>query len=171
MSDGDMSNAEQQRLIDHAAIVQLTIDYCWALDTGDWDRLRTVFTPDATADLGANGQRGVDEIIARVSAALGPLDDSQHMVSNHQITFDDDGDGASGRCYLQAQHIRQNVEGEPLYMVAGRYEDRYVRTADGWRIADRRIVPMWRRGNTEVFKSARPTNTDRGAQTGADRAD
>ncbi len=155
-----MSEAEQQRLVDHAAIVQLTIDYCWALDTGDWDGLRIIFTPDATADLGANGQRGIDEIIDRVSDALGPLDDSQHMVSNHQITFDADGDAASGRCYLQAQHIRHGVDGEPLYMVAGRYEDRYVRTPDGWRIAQRRIVPMWRRGNTEVFKAARAADAD-----------
>lgn len=135
---------------DHRAIVQLTVDYCWALDTGAWEDLRRVFTADATADLGKGGQRGVDEIIARVSSALGPLDDSQHMVSTHQITID--GDTATGRCYLQAQHIRHDVDGSPLYTVGARYEDRYERTADGWRIADRTIVPMWRDGNPEVFK-------------------
>ncbi len=150
-----MSTEDVRSLLDHRDIVQLTIDYCWALDTGDWDRLRDVFTPDATADLGAGGQTGIEEIIGRVSAALGPLDDSQHMVSNHQLTIDPRGNEATGRCYLQAQHIRHDVEGEPHYMVAGRYEDRYVRTEEGWRIAHRTIVPMWRRGNTEVFKSAR----------------
>ncbi len=155
-----MSDSGLQALIDHRAIVQLTIDYCWALDTGDWDRLRDVFTPDATTDLGAGGQDGIDEIVDRVSSALAPLDDSQHMVSNQQITIDSDGEGATGRCYLQAQHIRNDVEGEPLYMVAGRYEDRYVRTAEGWRIAERRIVPMWRSGNTEVFKPARPKTAE-----------
>ena len=32
---------------DRAAITQLTVDYCWALDTGQWGDLRRVFTPDA----------------------------------------------------------------------------------------------------------------------------
>jgi len=137
---------------DRAAIVQLTIDYCWALDTGAWDDLRRVFTADAVTDLGAGGQEGIDEIIERVSSALGPLDDSQHMVSNHQVTFDPSGDGATGRCSLQAQHIKADVEGGSLYTVGARYEDRYVRTADGWRIAERRIVPMWTDGNRAVFR-------------------
>lgn len=137
---------------DHRAIVQLTIDYCWALDTGDWDTLRRVFTDDAVTDLGAGGQRGIEEIIERVSSALGHLDDSQHMVSTHQIRVDDDGRGAVGRCYLHAQHIRRAAEGGPHFVVAGRYEDRYVRTDDGWRIAERRIVTMWTEGNVAVVR-------------------
>lgn len=143
-TDGDVL-----ALVERSAIVQLTIDYCWALDSGHWDGLRGLFTPDATADLGAGGQRGIDEIIARVSSALGPLDDSQHLVSNHQIDLD--GRQATGRCYLQAQHIRAGADGGDLYTVGGRYEDRYVRTDAGWRIAERRIVPMWTAGNRRVF--------------------
>lgn len=137
---------------DREDITQLTIDYCWALDTGRWDDLRSVFTADATADLGRGGQSGIDEIIQRVSSALGPLDDSQHMVSNHQISID--GTTATGRCYLQAQHIRRGTPGGELYMVAGRYEDRYVKTEAGWRITYRRIVNMWTEGNEAVFQRA-----------------
>lgn len=137
-------------MTDRDDIVQLTIDYCWAIDTGQWDELRSVFTSDASADLGRGGQVGIEEIIGRVSSALWPLDDSQHMVSNHQVSID--GDTATGRCYLQAQHIRHEAVGGPLYMVAGRYEDNYVRTKDGWRISYRKIVNMWTEGNPEVFK-------------------
>ena len=149
MSDrGDMADRDQ--------IVQLTIDYCWALDTGAWDDLRSVFTPDATTDLGRGGQNGIEEIIQRVSSALGHLDDSQHMVSNHQLSFDENTDGAddtaTGRCYLQAQHIRRGTPGGELYMVGARYEDRYVRTDSGWRISYRRIVNMWTEGNEDVFR-------------------
>ncbi len=136
---------------DRAAIVQLTIDYCWALDTGSWDDLRVVFTADAVTDLGAGGQQGIEAIIERVSSALGLLDDSQHMVSNHQVVFEPDG-RATGRCYLQAQHIKAGVEGGSLYTVGARYEDRYVKTAAGWRIAERRIVPLWTEGNRAVFQ-------------------
>ncbi len=145
-----MSESEMRLLTDRAAIVQLTIDYCWALDTGHWDDLRSIFTTDAVADLGLEGQNGIEAIIERVSTALGPLDDSQHMVSNHQIAID--GDRADGRCYLQAQHIRHDAEGGPLYTVGGRYEDRYARTESGWRITERRIVSMWTDGNRRVFK-------------------
>lgn len=148
-----MDNTEPEH--DRAAIVQLTIDYCWALDTGNWEVLRRIFTPDAVADLGHGGQDGVEEIIDRVSSALAPLDDSQHMVSNHQISFDldlgRDRDRATGRCYLQAQHIRHAARGGALYTIGGRYEDEYVRTLDGWRIAERTIVTMWWEGNRGVF--------------------
>jgi hypothetical protein len=136
---------------DRAAIVQLTIDYCWALDTASWDDLRNVFTPDVVADLGAGGQRGVDEIIGRVSKALAPpMDESQHMVTNHQVVID--GDRAECRCQLQAQHVRHRADGDLLYTVGGRYEDQLTRTADGWRISQRRLVVVWIDGTKDVFK-------------------
>lgn len=137
------------QLQDHHDIVQLTHNYCWALDTGDWQALHDVFTPDVVADLGVGGQNGINEVIARVSSALGKLDDSQHIVATHQIRID--GDSATCRCYLHAQHIKRDTPGGDHYIVGARYEDRCVRTADGWRIAERAIVPMWREGNEAVF--------------------
>jgi ketosteroid isomerase-like protein len=145
-----MSAGELLADADEAAIIRLTHDYCWALDTGDYEALRQVFTPDCTARLGGN-QSNVDEVIARVSAALGPLDDSQHMVSTHQIRRWDDGT-VTGRCYLHAQHILAGVAGGDQYIVAGRYEDRYVRTDEGWRIAERELVVMWTAGNRDVVR-------------------
>ena len=137
---------------DRADIIAITHDYCWALDTGDWDALRSVFTPDVVTDLGAGGQNGIDEVIARVSSALGRLDDSQHIVATHQIRID--GDSATCRCYLHAQHILRDTPGGDHFIVGGRYEDRCIRTPDGWRIAERSLVVMWREGNTAVFGRA-----------------
>jgi ketosteroid isomerase-like protein len=145
-----MSAGELLADADEAAIIRLTHDYCWALDSGDYDALRQVFTPDCMARLGGN-QSNVDEVIARVSAALGPLDDSQHMVSTHQIRRWVDGT-VTGRCYLHAQHILAGVAGGDQYIVAGRYEDRYVRTDEGWRIAERELVVMWTAGNRDVVR-------------------
>ena len=129
---------ELERLIDEAAIVRLTHAYCWALDTGDWDALRSVFTDDVVTDLGDGGQDGIDEVIERVSSALSVFETTQHLVATHQIVID--GDTATCRCYLQAQHVR--ASGDKL-LIGARYEDENVRTDDGWRIAHRRIVPMW----------------------------
>ena len=129
---------------DRRAIIDLTVAYCWALDTADWGRLAEVFVPDATANLGGSDHDGLPDIVGRITTALGRYSDSQHMVTNHEVEVD--GDEATCRCYLQAQH----VHGDPLdgrnYAVGGRYEDRLVRTADGWRIAHRDLIVMWTAG-------------------------
>lgn len=141
---------------DHDAIVRLTHDYCWALDTCEWDLLRDVFTPDVEADLGAGGQHGVDEVIARVSSALSHLDASQHNVSTHQI--DIDGDTATGRCNLIAQHVRKGTDGGDNFVVGGIYHDRYVRTPAGWRISGRTLVTVWTEGNYAVIRKPKPVS-------------
>lgn len=136
-------------LADRMAIIAVTHDYCWALDSKRWDDLDDVFTPDATADLG-RPLDGREAIKSRIRAALEHLDDSQHLVATHQVRVD--GDEATCRCYLQAQHVRSGVEGGATFMYAGRYEDRFVRTSGGWRIRHRDIVQMWTDGNPAVVR-------------------
>ena len=136
-------------LADRMAIIAVTHDYCWALDTNEWDALDGVFLPDATADLG-RALDGREAIKARIRSALEPLDDSQHLVATHQVRVD--GDEATCRCYLQAQHVRAGVEGGDTFLFAGRYEDRFERTSDGWRIRHRTIVRMWTDGNPAVVR-------------------
>ena len=134
---------------DRLAITDLTIAYCWALDGRRWDLLDDVFTVDALAQLGESVS-GLPAIKARVSSALGMLDDSQHMVSNHEV--DVDGDRATCRCYFQAQHVRTAAVGGPNFIIAGRYEDQLVRTLEGWRIRQRVLTVMWREGNVAVVR-------------------
>ena len=45
------SSDAHQLLVDRAAITDVTIRYCWALDTKDWAVLDSVFTEDANGDL------------------------------------------------------------------------------------------------------------------------
>jgi hypothetical protein len=135
-------------LADRMAIIELTAAYCWALDSRDWDALDEVFTPGATADLGAD-LAGLDAIKDRVRAALGPLDASQHLIGTHHVRVD--GDRATCRCYLQAQHVRSGVEGGHTFVFGGRYEDELVRTPAGWRIARRDLIRMWTDGNPRVL--------------------
>ncbi len=134
---------------DRQSIIELTIAYCWAIDSRDFEALRSVFLPDATARLG-DERDGIESIIARIDSALTPLDASQHIVSNHQVVID--GDSATSRCYFQAQHVRRAAEGSPNYIVAGRYQDRCVRTAAGWRIVRRDLIVDWTDGNVRVVR-------------------
>ena len=143
-----MNDTDFQRYLDEKAIVDVTIRYTWAIDTKDWAALDQVFVPDATGEMSAAGQRSRDEIVARIRGALEPLDDSQHIVSNHQVTID--GDTATCRCYLHSQHVRAGAGAEPTYVIGARYEDQLVRTPAGWRIKHRKLVKMWTSGNREV---------------------
>lgn len=140
------------RLLDRQAIVEVTIAYTWALDTRRFEDLRQLFLPDATASLGTE-LTGIDAIIERVDRVLTPLDDSQHLVSNHEVRLD--GDRATCRCYFQAQHIRRGTDGGDNFIVAGRYEDDLARTTGGWRIARRSLVSMWSDGNPAVIRRLR----------------
>jgi hypothetical protein len=130
---------------DQQAIIDVTIAYCWALDSHAWDGRDDVFLPDATAELGRHLE-GIDAIKERIRGALEPLDASQHIVATHQVRVD--GDAATSRCYLQAQH----VVGAATFLLGGRYEDRLVRTADGWRIAHRDLITMWTTGDPSILR-------------------
>jgi len=143
------SGDAQQLLVDRAAITDVTIRYCWALDTKDWAVLDTVFTEDANGDL-LEDVVGRVAIKKRVETALSRMDETQHLISNHQIVVQ--GDTATCRCYLQAQHVRKAAHGGPNFIIAGRYEDELKRTPEGWRISFRRLVVMWTDGNPAVSR-------------------
>ena len=138
-----------QRLVDERDLIDLTIAYCWALDRRRYDDLAQVFTPDATGDYGLVQVRGIDEFKALVARSLDPLDLSQHIVGSHQVSVD--GDTASVRCHLHAQHTKRGTEGGDNYVIGGFYEDDAVRTVDGWRIAHRKLTMTWSEGNRAVI--------------------
>lgn len=143
--------SEIQMLLDERDIVAVISRYCRALDTKNWALLGEVFLPEATADLATTSELvGIEAIVDRIRTALELLDDSQHLVGNHEVAVD--GDNATHRCYLQAQHVRAAAVGGPNYLVGGRYEDRLVRTAAGWRIAHRTLTVMWTDGNLAVAR-------------------
>ncbi len=137
-------------MADREDIIDLAVRYAWALDSKNVDGLRDVFTPDATAMLRGVECNGVDQIIARIGGSILRLDCTQHLISNHQVIVD--GDTATHRCQLQSQHVRAATEGGHNFIVGGYYEDRVVRTPDGWRIAHRLMQQTWTEGNPAVTK-------------------
>ena len=109
---------ELQEIQDRQEIIDLTISYAWLLDHGPRERLDTVFTEDAVCDYMTVIVEGLPAIIEKVTNALGPLDASQHIISNQQVTID--GDTATCRCYLHAQHTLRGTEGGDNFIIAGR---------------------------------------------------
>lgn len=164
----DVDHSRLVAAMDRSEIVEVACRYTWALDAKSWDLLDDVFTPDATADLGGVSSDGREAIKERIAAALGPLDVSQHLVGSHDVTVGPDGDAATHRCQLHAQHVRRaatddvgpdaSIEARSSpdrFVVAGIYDDRLVRTDGGWRIAHRTLTVTWTSGNPGVTRPTR----------------
>lgn len=128
---------------DRSDISDVLIRYTTALDTCDWELLDSCFTEDAVADYGKLGGRkeGWAAIRSAVAFVAG-FDRTQHMLTNIVMTID--ADEAQTSSYVHAQH----VIGREVLTVGGAYYDRVVRTPAGWRIAHRRLDPVWQTGNS-----------------------
>lgn len=112
-------------------IKQLKYRYLRTLDLKRWDEFAAVFVPEATGDYGEGLSFGSrDELVGFMRDSLGPQMITLHQCHHPEITVD--GDSATGVWYLEDRVImpehRLVLEG------AAFYEDRYVRTSDGWRI-------------------------------------
>jgi len=143
-------DADLQRLIDRQEIADLCARYTFALDTRDWALLESCFTA-APAFVHPGGRlEGFEAILARSRGALESLDASQHLLGN--VVAEVDGDTARATCYFQAQHVRAGTPGGDTYIIAGSYADTLARTPDGWKIAERVQVYLWRDGNRAVVR-------------------
>jgi hypothetical protein len=118
-------------MFDIESIKQLKYRYLRTLDLKLWDEFAEVFVPEATGDYGEGlsfGSRG--ELVAFMRDCLGPQMVTLHQCHHPEIAVD--GARATGVWYLEDKVVmpehRLVLEG------AAFYEDRYVRTADGWRI-------------------------------------
>jgi hypothetical protein len=132
---------ELAELYDLEQLRQLKYRYLRHLDLKEWDQLERLFTPDATATYadGAYACNSRDQIIEFLREVLGPAMVTMHQCHHPELKVR--GNRAIGRWYLQdTVHMmehRLTLEGSAFY------EDRYLRTEGGWRIAHtgyRRVV-------------------------------
>ena len=129
-----------EEIADRLEIDALITAYAVSVDARDWDALRALFADDAVLDYSAlDGPRaGVDEAVAWVAEGLSGFPASQHLCVNREIHVL--GDQARARCAL----FNPLVDGAGrVHYVGGRYDDRFVRTTDGWRFRQRVATPTW----------------------------
>jgi hypothetical protein len=145
-----------QRLLDEKQIIDVINAYTTALDTRDWDLLKSCFTPDGDADFGnISGVGALDTPQAVVDLCRGALENlqaTQHLQGNYWVQVD--GDTATAGCYLQANHFQEGAPGGSVFTVWGTYVDRFVRTADGWKIKHRDLRAISAGGNMNLFNEA-----------------
>jgi len=122
---------------DRAQIHDLHARYAHAFDAGDGDALAALFTADGQfVPPGADPLVGTEALRGFVSARTSDAPGMRHLVVN--IVVDAEGDGARGSAYFLA--FRLGGDGQLRLRNLGRYDDRFVRAGDGWRIARREIV-------------------------------
>ena len=126
---------------DRLEIEDVIIRYANAVDFQDDELLESCFTDDATASFAGvpAGPGGAAIVAFLVSLRGAPVIGSTHRFGNVVVTLR--GDEAD----VQSRAVVYGVRGEPLSlrMRGITYHDRFVRTADGWRIARRVHAPSW----------------------------
>jgi SnoaL-like protein len=123
-----------QTISDRIEIDDLITTYTRSVDTLDWARFDTVFTPDATIDYtGSGGIKGTrDEVRDWLAETLPMFSKMQHYVCQKEVSLD--GDTAVARIYLFNPMEITQPDGSPWRMdVGGCYVHQLVRTPEGWR--------------------------------------
>jgi hypothetical protein len=126
-----------EEISDRLEIQQLLVAYSTAIDTGRFDDLDRVFTPDAYIDYRAMG--GIDgqysEVKDWLAQVLPNFPAYAHMLGNFDVTIT--GDTAASRTICFNPMVLPGAEPPQVLFCGLWYEDEFVRTAQGWRMARR----------------------------------
>lgn len=137
------------QISDRLEIEDVLIRYTRAIDTGDWDRLDTVFTPDAAIDYTQTG--GIADAYPAVKAWLAEnlpmFPRRMHTLGQVEIRMEPGADEADVAAYFDNPMILPRRDGtELLWEFGGIYHHRMVRTPDGWRSRGLLEELVWKRG-------------------------
>jgi 3-phenylpropionate/cinnamic acid dioxygenase small subunit len=127
-----------QEIADRFEIDDLLTRYATALDTQDWDLYATCFTPDASIDYSSSGgiKGKLPEVKAWLAQIMPTFPMTQHLVTNRVIAVQ--GDTATCRSYLfNPMGLPDDANRLLLFFEGGYYNDKLVRTPEGWRICER----------------------------------
>jgi hypothetical protein len=133
-----MTEPALQAVIDRLAIQDLISRYPVLVDNRDFDHLDTLFTADARLNFTSFG--GPDGTLADVKAFLNAtlpmFARSQHMMGLPTITLAAHTAASKTSCHNPM--VMATPDGkEKVWLIGLWYDDEFVKTADGWRIASR----------------------------------
>lgn len=122
-------------LADLEGIRDLARRYAHFVWQNDVDAVVNLFASDGEMDSGTRPPvRGRADLLTGFREMLGAGSTFLPFVQQHVVTLA--GDAATGTCYID---LRAEVDGKSM-IGAGWYDDRYVRTAEGWRFQSRKIT-------------------------------
>jgi hypothetical protein len=168
-------DAALRRALDEQALRRLAESYAHACDRLEPDMLVSLFSPDGVIEADfvfsdtplimlVKATPGIRIVGHEQLRAITPMLEQRFRSTLHCVmnqTTEIVGDRAEGETYCLAHHV-YDAQGRPTsFEMAIRYEDRFVRGADGWRFAYRRLVVDWTR-NVPVDLAGDDTDGGRG---------
>jgi hypothetical protein len=155
-----------RRLEDRAAISETVVSYCLTVDRRDWAAFTRCFTDPVLTGYREGrptGSTSRADLVALVSEALDGFTLTQHLSTNHVISFaEDDPDGAVCTSAMYAQHLLEGSPNGDYYLLRALYTNYLRRTADGWRIEGIDTERRWEEGNlTAVDEAIQRTRSSR----------
>jgi len=159
--------ARLQKAEDTLAIQRVITDYAKFLDAQDYDSYAALFAKEGTWQTGTAVRHGPEEIKAMLVGLFGTPPpgfvntESYHLSSNIEVDVDGDHARARSRHLL----VMRGEGGSPTPMLAGRYEDEFVREGGKWKILHRTDYPVMPTSE-EWLKVINARNSARAAQSG-----
>lgn len=156
-----VSAADREDLVARARIMAVLTRYCTALDRADLAMMEQVYWPDGGDRHGIYVGDAAAFIPFIIDGIQQWFEVATHCISNVDIVVD--GDRAASEAYLLsvcrvrqpqaaeifgpdylARHGDGKLEpGRHLFMMGGRYLDRFERRGGEWRILERQVVLDW----------------------------
>lgn len=134
-----------KRLEDTLALEQVIDQYAARLDARDLDGYAALFAKDGVWQTGSSQHRGPAEIKAMLVGIFGTPaprfvnTEDYHLVSNVEVELIDHDHARGHSRYL---YVMRGDGGSPHPVLAGRYEDEFVREGGQWKILHRTDYPV-----------------------------
>jgi hypothetical protein len=125
---------------DYVEIQQLVARYAYAVDThaDNGNAYADLFAPDGVFGGKTTGRDALAKLALSTQADRGGPSYTRHYLTN--VIISPTPEGARGSNYLVAIDVSEG--GKPSSVIhGGRYDDVYVKTAEGWRFKSRQLHP------------------------------
>ena len=138
-------------LFDRMEILEAMYRYCSAADRNEPEGMIEIFVPDAVIDYipdqpSIHGTAALSEML---HAFLGNVVSGSHYITNPLFNFKSPDEALLG-CYMYSWQRFKGYPGEADVHRWGRYELRWVRTDDGWKINYLRLLSAGEYGGTRI---------------------
>ena len=163
--------ADLTYLLERQSVIDTVVRYATGLDIHDWVAYRACFTETCHFAVSSwNGSPGTDltadQWVAGVRGVNGNFDATQHISTNHVVTFEaDTPSSGQATCvsYMHAQHYFTpetmaefgRAGAVNFCTLGGYYTNLLVQGEDGWRIRSCALNVTWITGDRSIFELAR----------------
>ena len=149
-ADKDGHFAASEQLVadtDHVQLSRLVTEHAWRVDNGRADTVYELYVDEGVLDVGTPlcGRQAI-HAWGRQLVDAPPWRSIRHVCSNMRFVANGP-DAAEGSTLMTVFMVAGPGDATTLPWNVGEDHDRFVRTADGWKLVSRRWVNLFTRGD------------------------